>query len=644
MLRLRFHGATLWVLGIGISLALLPGCSSSRSLARALKISPVDHHLDSAKQTSNELASSDRSPSEESEEEQVDEQARSTDEIEHDAVRQETDTEESVRAVPEKKREREPTVIALSDREDVASENRHPRRPEAAARKNSADAVETQKDTVTVLLTTYQNDLSELDDVALVEPLPPSPAHGQDLPTSTRRLQVPSELPGSEVESLHVPPFDPKQSLAERRESIQKLYANLPELPASVEVDLSQPEWLLRELEEIAWENHPALMRAAADVEVARGNMIQAGLYPNPSFGWEQDTIGPGIQGYKGPYMSQEIITGGKLKLSRSAAAMAFETAQVMYQRTRIEIATTVRQSYYDLLVAQQRRRMLVALSNFTDEIYLAQIELVAGGQAAPYEPLQLRVFCVQARNAVIDAHNRTIAAGRRLGAATNMIDVEEFHIAGNAEQAPERVDYGSSKAYLLENHTDLRAFRNQIVQSQYLSQLECIKPRRPNIQFYGTYQHAYGVPPFVNSYNFQVGAPIPIFDRNQGNILAAESSIVSNERAYAATKNLLTGQLAEILARFDTARIQAVNYRQHVLPDQVRTYRGVYSRYREGGQAANDNLNFSDVIVAQQTLSTTVGGYADVLSQMWQAYVDAANVLQVEDLELLQAWFGMGT
>ena len=106
MLQLRFHGATLWVLGIGISLALLPGCSSSRSLARALKISPVDHHLDSAKQTSNELASSDRSPSEESEEEQVDEQARSTDEINNDAIRQETDPEESEQAVPAKKRER----------------------------------------------------------------------------------------------------------------------------------------------------------------------------------------------------------------------------------------------------------------------------------------------------------------------------------------------------------------------------------------------------------------------------------------------------------------------------------------------------------------------------------------------------------
>ena len=104
--------------------------------------------------------------------------------------------------------------------------------------------------------------------------------------------------------------------------------------------------------------------------------------------------------------------------------------------------------------------------------------------------------------------------------------------------------------------------------------------------------------------------------------------------------QNDLIGQLAAVLAKFSTARAQAENYRRQILPDQVRTYRGIYSRYREAGPG-NDNINFGDVIVAQQTLATAVSGYADVLSQLWQTYIDVADLLQMEDLRVLQAWFG---
>ena len=193
-------------------------------------------------------------------------------------------------------------------------------------------------------------------------------------------MHIPSELPGSEANPLKVPPFDPTQPLEERKKEIEKLYPKLPPLPILAAEAPESPTWTLRELEEIAWENHPGLTRAAAQVEVARGATLQAGLYPNPTFGWEQDTVGPGIQGYKGPYIDQEIVTGGKLKLARSAAAMDLENAQIAYQRTRIEIATGVRTAYFGLLVSQQRRRMLLALSRFTDEIYRARNRTDGGG------------------------------------------------------------------------------------------------------------------------------------------------------------------------------------------------------------------------------------------------------------------------
>lgn len=463
------------------------------------------------------------------------------------------------------------------------------------------------------------------------------------LPERSIRFEVPRALPGSEVPPLDVPEYDPNQPLDERKTSIEKLYAPIPALPVADEDAGDHAAWALTDLEHVAWENHPALAQAEAQVEVARGGMIQAGLHPNPTIGYEADTVNTlGTAGYHGPYVEQQIVTGGKLKLAQCAAAMEFENAQIAYQRTKIDIATRVRLAYYDLCVAQRRRTMLTALANFTETIYRAQIELVAGGQAAPYEPLQLRVFALQARNAVVEADNAAVAAGRRLGAAAGLPDISRFQLACHVETIPDGIEFEAAKIHLLECHTDLRTVRNDIVRAQYLSRLEYIRPRIPDLSFYSTVQKDYTGPPFGTTWNLQVGAPIPIFNQNQGNILATQSSIQSSERAFGATQNRLIGDLATILARFDTARTLAANYRRDILPDQVRTYRGVYRRYREGGQAAGDALNFGDVIVAQQTLGTVVNEYADVLTEMWQSYVAAAELLQVEDLTILDAWFGV--
>ncbi len=602
----------------GLALCLAVGCTSNPNGLRSFKISKITVDRVQEKSPSHEVAVSEIAVS-------ADEESEHSDEAPQPVVRYRHGESD----------ERSVVVATATDESDDD-------RLTTASSEFTADELQESIIGRRVARRVLPNSDSASDPVE-VAPAPaaaPEPLvvsvendeHGR----SSIRFEVPRELPGSEAPVLRAPEIDQSLSLDERKALIEPLYPKLPPMLPGADEDETQPLWSLMELQTTAWDNHPALMQAAAQIEVARGQMIQSGLHPNPLVGWEQDTIGPGIQGYKGPYMNQRIVTGGKLKLQRSAAAMEYDNAQIAYQKMRIDIATGVRSAYFDLLVAKKRREMQRALVRFTDEILRAQVDLVAGGQAAPYEPLQLQVFSMQARNAVINANNGVIASGRRLGAAIGILEQQHFRVAGEADETPSEVDYNRAAAYILENHTELRSVRNQIVQSQYLSRLEYIRPRIPDVDFYGTYQHAYGVPPFVNSYNFQVGAPLPIWDRNQGNILATQSSIINRERAYAATQNDLSGKVAEILGRYDTARAVAVNYRHQILPDQVRTYRGVYSRYRAGQE-----VNFGDVIVAQQTLSLAVTEYGNVLDQLWQSYVELADVLQLEDLNLIPAWFG---
>src|SRR5687767_10051188 len=71
----------------------------------------------------------------------------------------------------------------------------------------------------------------------------------------------------------------------------------------------------LGELEEMAVRHNPTLAQAAAQIEASRGKALQAGLYPNPTVGYQGEQMGVlGTAGeLQGGFIQQEIVTAGKL-------------------------------------------------------------------------------------------------------------------------------------------------------------------------------------------------------------------------------------------------------------------------------------------------------------------------------------------
>ena len=93
-------------------------------------------------------------------------------------------------------------------------------------------------------------------------------------------LNIPAAIPGSEARRIELS----KDALAKQRE-IEQLYPALPPLvaePAPLPGPGGRP-FTLSDFQQIAAANSPQLRQAAADVETARGNMIQANAYPNPT-------------------------------------------------------------------------------------------------------------------------------------------------------------------------------------------------------------------------------------------------------------------------------------------------------------------------------------------------------------------------
>jgi cobalt-zinc-cadmium efflux system outer membrane protein len=356
---------------------------------------------------------------------------------------------------------------------------------------------------------------------------------------------------------------------------------------------------------------------------------------PNPTVGFEADTTGTtGGAGYVGGFVEQVINTANKLQLSRAAAAFEIKLAELELINVQADLATTVRGGYFAVLVAQESVRLNRALVRFTTDVYNLQVDQVRrGGFAAPYEPMFLRALATQARAALVQARNRRTAAWKQLAASLGLPGMPPTQLAGRLDVPVPAFDHKHVLNRALSNHTAIRSAEVALAQAKLQLELERRTPI-PDVNLRVMVQKDNTGPPFQASPSVAVGFPIPVWDKNQGNILTAQAAIDRVGEEMHKARVDLTSRLAEAFERYENNRVILGYYRDQILPDLVRVYRGVYDRYqRDPGGAAGQPPAFTDVVVAQQNLAQAVATYVTTLGSQWQAAVDVADVMQTFDL-----------
>jgi outer membrane protein, heavy metal efflux system len=449
-------------------------------------------------------------------------------------------------------------------------------------------------------------------------------------PPRQGRLRIPDNLPGADVTPLRLPPIS-ANNRQEREAAIKKLFPPLPPLgpPLAAQAGPNDQPLSLALLQRMAQDANPALKQAMHDIEAARGSAIQAGLYPNPVFGYEGDNINQGLSaGQQGAFIQQTIKTAGKLKLAQAAASIDVLNAELALRRTQIEMASQVRSNYFAVLVAQETFKSAYALATFTDEAYAIWTEQVFAQQAAPYEPLQLRVLAFQARGYVVQARNRYESAWKQLAASLGTPGMPPTQLTGRVDAPVPVFRYQEVIDRVNARHTDVLSAANSVLRARYVLRLAQVTPI-PDLHLQFVLQKDYTTPPNHLTQNVQVGVPVPIFDRNQGELRRAEAALARAELEGARVRNDLAGRLAAAFERYDNNRKLLDYYREHMLPDQVMAFRGLYQQY----DLQPDKVNFSALLQAQQNLGQTVTGYLGVLGELWTSVVEVANLSQTEDL-----------
>lgn len=465
-------------------------------------------------------------------------------------------------------------------------------------------------------------------------PLPPPQADvAGEIPVARygRRLRLPPEIPGAAAPQIRLPPHGVSTQF--HNDIIDRLFPNLPkmwplELPAPTP---DRPALSLNELQNLALRYNPQLIQARANVRSIFGDAVQAGAYPNPMVGFESDTVGSSFnRDYQGIYFSQWVVTANKLGLARTVANVDLMNSQLQLRRTRLQVLAQVKASYFAVLVAQQNVLVSDALVRFMEQVFEIQRSRVKGVEAAAFEPGQLRGLADLARTQLVAAQNSYIAAWKTLAARLGLAQMPPRAVRGRADMPVPVITYEAALRRMLSIHPDVLIGRNMQARARFALKLERVRPI-PDVYVYGTFQKDYTTPGAPHtSYNTQVGVPLPLWNRNRGNIISAEGDLGQAEQQLRRAQMDLTEQLATTFSQYSTNRFQLQMYVDHVLPDYARAYRGVYERH----QNEPDRVGFEDVIVVQQNLANMVALYIAALNGQWQAVADLANLLQIEDLD----------
>jgi cobalt-zinc-cadmium efflux system outer membrane protein len=404
----------------------------------------------------------------------------------------------------------------------------------------------------------------------------------------------------------------------------QERHINVPAAPAPA---ASNGPYSLTDFEEMAVQNNPTLAQAAAGVEAARGRAVQSGLYPNPTTGYQGDRIGAaGTAGeMQGLFIDQTIVTAGKLRLNRAKSAQEVSQMEAQALAQRYRVLNGVRVRFYRLLAMQRLLEVRANLLKVADDAVSTTQELFNVGAANKPDVLQARIEARQERVALTNAKALYDAAWKQLAALAGQPCLPVGRLQGDLEAPPAAPDYDASLTHLLEASPELQIAQADVVRSQIALRREQVEPI-PNLQVHVANGYDFETRKDVTSVS--LGARIPLFDKNQGNIRAAQAEVARSQAEVTRVELSLRQRLARTYARYRTAMETVEAYRKGNLPEAKEAYELYLDSFRKRRAA------WPQVLVAQRTYFQISVDYIEALDELRSAETAILGLLLVDGLD----------
>lgn len=353
-----------------------------------------------------------------------------------------------------------------------------------------------------------------------------------------------------------------------------------------------------------AFARNPELAAVRQDIGIAEGERRQAGLLPNPELSWEaedtrRDTRTTTVM------LSQALELGGKRGARIDVAERGQDAAGLELERRTLELRADV------LLAFHAAARAQTAVELAEQSLKLAERGLrvadgrVRAGQVSPIEATRAQVQLAETELQLRKARTVKADGMRQLARVTGTLE-SEFDSLHTADLAPGQAPAAAALLDRLNQSPALRLAEAQIQQREAMLGSERAQ-RVPNLTVSVGSQYSREDRERVNVVGMSM--PLPLFDRNQGNVLAASRRADQARDLRNAVELDLRTRTRSALEQWSTASSEVESFSRTILPAAQQAVDTATRGFEMG------KFGFIDVLDAQRTLIDARSRYLDALA-----------------------------
>jgi cobalt-zinc-cadmium efflux system outer membrane protein len=352
----------------------------------------------------------------------------------------------------------------------------------------------------------------------------------------------------------------------------------------------------------VAFERNWDLLAAAAGVEAATAQKIVAHEFPNPTASFYSSLInvdnhssstveGNGL--WERSYdsiiaINQLFEIGGKRRSRQKSAQAGFEGAKALLFDARRTLDLAVAKAYVAAAQAEENVRVLMqSAGTLREEAKIAEVRLRAG-EISTSDKSRIEItaeqFELNAQTARAAAAQARVALEVLLGVPQpkgECVLVDRLETLCGLAAAANTNSVGTWRADVVAAEAALRKAESD------LRFQKAVRVPDPTIQ--AQYEHQ--PPDNPNSVGFSVSLPVPLWNRNRGNILAAEAAREQARLAFEKAKAQAVADIAVARLAYEDALKRWQRYRESIRPKSEQIRQTMAYAYQKGGASLLDLL-----------------------------------------------------
>ena len=344
---------------------------------------------------------------------------------------------------------------------------------------------------------------------------------------------------------------------------------------------------------DLALERNPMIAGARSVIEQNEGMRTQAGAYPNPTIGGQtgsgalrDPSAGSRVTEY-GMTLHQTVEWPGMRAARQDAADAGLAGATVGLDEAKLNLTAEVKQSFYELLLAERTVDLLQQNLEIVQEVARIVRARVRSGEGPQFEAVKADVEVLKAKQEMTKAKNAVRVKLVGLNTLTSGALGARYQVQGDFRSLRDRLDPEQMASRDLSQHPIIKRQGKLVEQAESTVSKER-QARVPNVTLFGGYTRETGREGVVGG----VSLPTPLWYRQQGHIATALGTQRKEEAELLRARNDLTRAINQHAREAETAQDQILVYEEGLLKQAQEALRIAQLSFRQGASSLLDVLD----------------------------------------------------